>query len=66
MGTQFWHILEIAIITGVIIYQIIHSKKVYSNTNHLKTVFKSKLFLRNGYIKKDDIGNVDLDRKSVV
>lgn len=66
MGTQFWHILEIAIISGVIIYQIIHSKKVYSNTNHLKTVFKSKLFLRNGYIKKDDIGNVDFNSSNII
>ena len=62
METQYyWHILEILIIIGVIIYQIIHTIKVNSNTIHLKSVFRSKLFLRNGIIKKEEIGNIDFN-----
>ena len=67
METQYyWHILEILIIIGVIIYQIIHTIEVNSSTIHLKSVFRSKLFLRNGIIKKEEVGNIDFNLANIV
>lgn len=62
---NIWTIIEIAIIAIVFIIQIIHTKKVIHNTGKLKTVFKLKLFIRNGLIKRENIGRVDFNSTNI-
>lgn len=62
---KFWHTVEIVIITGVIIYQLIHSTSVYNNISSLKNIFSFKLFLRTGFIEKAKIGKVDFDSDDI-
>jgi len=65
MNTEFWHLFEIVVITIVIIIQIIHTILVNSNILKLKHVFLSKLFLRNAFIEKGKIGEVNFDSEDI-
>ena len=62
---NIWHNIEIIIITGVIIYQIIHFFKVLTNIFKLKNIFSSSLYLRTGFIEKAKIGTIDIDSSDI-
>ena len=62
---NIWHKIEIAIIVGVIIYQIIHTNRVHLNISKLKSIFSFKLFLRTGFVEKVKIGSVDFDSTDI-
>ncbi|MGQ1948362.1 hypothetical protein ACT3CD_14805 [Geofilum sp. OHC36d9] len=62
---NLWHKIEIAIIVGVIIYQLLHTYKVHLNISKLKNIFSFKLFLRTGFVEKEKIGAVDFDSTDV-
>lgn len=65
MDTHFWHNIEIAVITIVIIVQIIHTIKVGIDTSSLKKVFSFKLFLKKGLVEKTKIGNIDIESSDI-
>ena len=65
MNTEFWHNFEIAVIAIVIIVQVIHSSLVYSKIAKLKNTLLDKLFLKNGFIEKEKIGNINFDSKDI-
>ncbi|MFW6272252.1 MAG: hypothetical protein ACOC2U_00515 [bacterium] len=58
---NLWHKIEIAIIIGVIIYQLIHTFNDYLQISKLKNIFSYKLFLRKGFIEKAEIGSVNFE-----
>jgi hypothetical protein len=62
---NIWHKIEIAIIVGVIIFQLIHTIKVYFDISKLKSIFLFKLFLRRGFIEKIKIGSVDFESTDI-
>lgn len=62
---NIWHKIEIAIIVGVIIYQVFHTYRVLLNISKLKSVFSFKLFLKAGFVEKIKIGSVDFDSTDI-
>lgn len=54
-GLNFWFTVEIVLIVGVIIYQFYISMKVYKNIGQLKGIFRNRLNVVSGYIKRSDL-----------
>jgi hypothetical protein len=61
-GHSFWFYFEIVLIICVIIYQLIHSGKVFFSVEELKGIFKNPMFIKNGFIEK---ANLNKEQKSV-
>jgi hypothetical protein len=64
-GDSFWFYLELVIIIGVILYQLIHSFLVSFSINKLRKIFDFRLLIRNGYIEKFKLGNIDDDSTEI-
>ena len=56
---SFWFYFEIVLIFCVIIYQLVHSKKVYYSIEELKRIFKNPIFIKNGFIQKANLKKED-------
>ena len=63
--TNFWHRVEIMLIAAVITYQLFHTVKVTYRIKQLKKVFSHKLYLRNCFIEKKNIGSIEVDSTNI-
>jgi hypothetical protein len=61
-GLNVWFAIEILVITGVIVYQLIISGKVYKNISQYKEIFRERLKVISGYIDRADL---DKEEKAV-
>jgi len=65
-GFNFWFTIEIVLIVGVIIYQFYISMKIYSNIGQLKGIFRNRLNVVSGYIKKSDLNKKEKAIEDIV
>jgi hypothetical protein len=65
-GHSAWFAIEIALITGVIIYQFYISGKVYKNIKQLKEIFRDRLRVISGYIERSDLAKKEKSVKEIV
>jgi hypothetical protein len=65
-GYSVWFTIEIALITGVIIYQFYISRKVYKNINQLKDIFRDRLSVITGYIERSDLNKKEKAIRDIV
>ena len=47
-GHNFWFYFEVVLIICVIIYQLIHSRKVFLSIEELKGIFNNLIVIKNG------------------
>ncbi len=64
-GYSIWFAIEIALITGVIIYQFYISGKVYINIKQLKEIFRDRLWVISGYIERSDLAKKEKSIKDI-
>lgn len=65
-GLNFWFTIEIVLIVGVIIYQFYISMKVYKNIGQLKGIFRNRLNVVSGYIKRSDLNKKEKAIEDIV
>jgi len=65
-GLNFWFTIEIVLIVGVIIYQFYISMKVYKNIGQLKGIFRDRLNVVSGYIKRSDLNKKEKAIEDIV
>lgn len=58
-GGESLYNTELIIILGVIIFQLIHTFRVYRQTRGLRAIFDKLLLVRNGYVSREYLGNPD-------
>jgi len=54
-GLNVWYTIEVLVITGVIICQLIISRKVFKSIRELKEIFRERLNVISGYIDRSDL-----------
>ncbi|HOF55861.1 MAG TPA: hypothetical protein PLB43_06305 [Prolixibacteraceae bacterium] len=54
------YIAELAVIVAVVLFQVVHTFRVYLNIRSLRSVFRDLLLVRNGYVERRYLGNSDL------
>lgn len=64
-GNDFWFFIEIAIIIGVIIYQLVHSIIVFNSITELRKIFDFRLEVKNGFIEKEKLGKIEDDSTEI-
>jgi hypothetical protein len=65
-GLNFWFTIEIVLIVSVIIYQFYISMKVYKNIGQLKGIFRNRLNVISGYIKRSDLNKKEKAIEDIV
>jgi len=65
-GLNFWFTIEIVLIVGVIIYQFYISMMIYRNIGQLKGIFRNRLNVVSGYIKKSDLNKKEKAIEDIV
>jgi len=65
-GLNFWFTIEIVLIVSVIIYQFYISMKVYKNIGQLKGIFRNRLNVVSGYIKRSDLNKKEKAIEDIV
>ena len=54
-GLNVWYFIEVLVISGVIIFQFIISRKVFKSIRELKEIFSERLNVISGYIDRSDL-----------
>ncbi len=62
----FWFTIEIVLIVGVIIYQLYISRKVYKNICQFKDIFRDRLNVVSGFIKRSDLNKKEKAVEDIV
>lgn len=65
-NTDLWHSIEIALISFVIIFQLVFTIIIARQIKTFKNIFSSGLFLKNAYIEKNNIGKVGINDLSKI
>ena len=58
--------IELAIIVGVILYQLVHTLRVYLRIRRLRTIFDDMLLVKTGYAERTCLGQPDLITATLV
>lgn len=65
-GHNFWFYFEVVLIISVIIYQFIHSRKVFLSIEELKEIFNNRIIIKNGFIEKTNLRKKDKSLEDIV
>ncbi len=65
-GHNFWFYFEVVLIICVIIYQFIHSRKVFLSIEELKGIFNNRIIIKNGFIEKTNLRKKDKSLEDIV
>lgn len=65
-GHNFWFYFEVILIICVIIYQFIHSRKVFLSIEELKGIFNNRIIIKNGFIDKTNLRKKDKSLEDIV
>ncbi len=65
-STEPLYYTELAIILGVILFQLVHTFRVYHQAHGLRRVFDKMLLVRNGYVERRFLGQPDLIAANMV
>lgn len=65
-GHNFWFYFEVVLIICVIIYQFIHSRKVFLSIEELKGIFNNRIVIKNGYIEKVNLRKKEKTLEDIV
>jgi len=65
-GHSFWYYFEIVLIICVIIYQFIHSIRVFLSIEELKGIFNHRIIIKNGFIEKIKLGKKEKSLEDIV
>ncbi len=65
-STEPLYYTELAIILGVILFQLVHTFRVYHQARGLRRVFDKMLLVRNGYVERRFLGQPDLIAANMV
>lgn len=65
-GHNFWFYFEVVLIICVIIYQFIHSRKVFLSIEELKGIFNNRIVIKNGFIEKANLRKKEKSLQDIV
>lgn len=65
-GHNFWFYFEVVLLICVIIYQFIHSRKVFLSIEELKGIFNNRIIIKNGFIEKTNLRKKDKSLEDIV
>lgn len=65
-GLNVWYFIEILVITGVIIGQLVISREVFKSIRELKEIFRERLNVISGYIDRSDLNKKEKKVSDIV
>jgi hypothetical protein len=57
--------LEIVILIIIAVFQLYRSVRIYFNITELKNIFNNRLFIKNGFVEKVKLGNIENDSDEI-